>query len=130
MLTIPLRPVQTHDMLLQIVPSDLTITSQTIKAVQCTRTFNIETNQKKNNFLSGNISHKENVKVSHPVVTPLSHPSDSSQTYAQVTSGLHPNNTISPLASDINKFLEEFKLLINPLIALLTKVISMLLDKN
>lgn len=84
---------------------------------------------KKSNFLSDNISHKKNVQVSHPVVIPSNHPPDSSQTYAQATSGSYPNNIIPP-ASDINKFLDEFKLLINPLIALLTQVISKLLDKN
>jgi hypothetical protein len=71
----------------------------------------------------------ENVKVSYQVVTPASHQSDSSQTYSQVTSGSHLNNTILPPISDINKFLDEFKLLKNPPIALLTKVISKLLDE-
>jgi hypothetical protein len=64
------------------------------------------------------------------VVNPSSHQSESSQTYAQATSGSHPYNTILPPISVINKFLDEFKLLIYPLIALLTKVISKLLDKN
>ena len=85
---------------------------------------------KRSNFLSDNISHKNNVQVSHPVVTPSTHPPESSQTYAQATSGSYSNNIISPPVSDINKFLDEFKLLINPLIALLTQVISKLLDKN
>ncbi|VVC27195.1 Hypothetical protein CINCED_3A016878 [Cinara cedri] len=80
--------------------------------------------------LLGNLSHKKNVQVSQPMVTPLAHSSDSSQTYAQATSGTHPNNIIPPPVSDINKFLDEFKLLINPLIALLTQVISKLLEKN
>lgn len=85
---------------------------------------------KKSNFLSENINHKKNVQVSHPVVIPSTHITDSSQTYAQANSDLHPNNIIPPPVSDINKFLDKFKLLINPLIALFTQVISKLLDKN
>lgn len=85
---------------------------------------------KKSNLLSDNYSHKKNVQVSHPVEIPLAHPSESFQTYAQATSGSLPNNIIPSPVSDINKFLDEFKLLINPLIALLTQVISKLLDKN
>jgi len=85
---------------------------------------------KKSNRLSGSISHKKNVQVSHPVVIASTHPPDSSQTYAQATSGSYSNNIIPPPVSNINKFLDEFKLLINPLIALLTQVISKLLDKN
>ncbi|KAF0751401.1 Uncharacterized protein FWK35_00030742 [Aphis craccivora] len=76
---------------------------------------------KKSNLLSDYASHKKNVQVSQPVVTPSTHPPDSSQTYAQATS-FNPNNTIPPPVSDINKFLEEFNLLINPLIALLTQI--------
>ncbi|VVC26292.1 Pre-C2HC domain [Cinara cedri] len=53
--------------------------------------------------LLGNLSHKKSVQVSQPVVTPLAHSSDSSQTYAQATSGTHPNNIIPPPVSDINK---------------------------
>ncbi|VVC42097.1 Endonuclease/exonuclease/phosphatase [Cinara cedri] len=52
--------------------------------------------------LLGNLSHKKNVQVSQPVVTPLAHSSDSSQTYTQATSGTHPNNIIPPPVSDIN----------------------------
>ncbi|KAL4120170.1 hypothetical protein QTP88_012900 [Uroleucon formosanum] len=85
---------------------------------------------KKSKLLSDNFIHKKNVQISHPVVTPPTQPPASSQTYAQATSGSFPNDTIPPPASDINKFLDEFKLLINPLIALLTQVISKLLDKN
>ncbi|VVC37485.1 Pre-C2HC domain,Zinc finger, CCHC-type [Cinara cedri] len=80
--------------------------------------------------LLGNLTHKKNVQVSQPVVTPLAYSSDSSQTYAQATSGTHPNNIIPPPVSDINKFLNKFKLLINPLIALLTQFISKLLEKK
>lgn len=85
---------------------------------------------KKSNLLSDNISHKKNVQVSHPVVNPVTHPSVSPQTYAQATAGSHSNNQAPPPVSDINKFLDEFKLLINPLISLLTQVISKLLEKN
>ncbi|CAH1715991.1 unnamed protein product [Aphis gossypii] len=85
---------------------------------------------KKSNLLSDNTSHKKNVQVSQPVVTPSTHLPDSFQTYAQATSGSNHNNSIPPPVSDINKFLDEFKLLINPLIALLTQVISKLLEKN
>ena len=85
---------------------------------------------KKSNPLSDIISHKKNVQISHPVVIPSTHPPDSSQTYAQATSSSYSNNIIPPPSSDINKLFDEFKLLINPLIALLTQVISKLLDKN
>ncbi|CAH1710498.1 unnamed protein product [Aphis gossypii] len=85
---------------------------------------------KKSNLLSDNTSHKKNVQVSQPVVTPSTHLPDLFQTYAQATSGSNHNNSIPPPVSDINKFLDEFKLLINPLIALLTQVISKLLEKN
>jgi len=85
---------------------------------------------KKSNLLSDNINRKKNVQVSHPVVNPVTHPSDSSQTYAQATAGSHSNNLSPAPVSDINKFLDEFKLLINPLISLLTQVISKLLEKN
>jgi len=64
------------------------------------------------------------------VIIPSTHPPDSSQTYAQATSGSNPNNILPPPVSDINEFLDEFKLLINPPIALLTQAISKLLDKN
>lgn len=85
---------------------------------------------KKSNLLSDNINRKKNVQVSHPVVNPVTHSSDSSQTYAQATAGSHSNNLSPAPVSDINKFLDEFKLLINPLISLLTQVISKLLEKN
>ena len=85
---------------------------------------------KKSNLLSDIISHKKIVHVSHPVVIPSTQPPDSSQTYAQATSGSYLNNIIPPPASDINKLLDEFKLLINPLIVLLNQVTSKLLNKN
>lgn len=59
------------------------------------------------------------------------------QTYAQATSNTPIYNNVPPAseaqAPDVNKlmskFLDEFKTLINPLIALLTKVVVHLLDK-
>lgn len=68
------------------------------------------------------------------MITPTLHPSVTSQTYAQATSDSSPNNTIPARVPDLNNamtsFLEDFKLLINPLIAVLTKVISSHLDKK
>lgn len=65
-----------------------------------------------------------------------SHPPNRTHThefnYAEGTSGQNDNHP-SPAAPDINSmssFLQEFKALINPLIALLTKVITCLLDKK
>jgi hypothetical protein len=59
-------------------------------------------------------------------------PSVLTHTYAQATSNSHPNYTDPPLVPDINQimstFIDESKQLINPLIALLTKIISKLLD--
>jgi len=55
-------------------------------------------------------------------------------TYAQATSGQNSNQSSSSAAPDINNlmssFLQAFKSLINPLITLLTKVISCVLDKK
>jgi len=63
--------------------------------------------------------------------------SPQTQTYAQVTSNIPVINTSPSITEthppDLNKlttsFLDKFKTLINPLIALLTKVISKLLEK-
>ncbi|KAL4105354.1 hypothetical protein QTP88_020597 [Uroleucon formosanum] len=76
-----------------------------------------------------------NVQGSHPPSHAHSNPQ--TQTYAQATSNIPANDTSPPINAthppDLNKlmsnFLDEFKTLINPLIALLTKVISKLLDK-
>lgn len=84
-----------------------------------------------NVFLSDNSRLRSNVvQTSHPENDA---PLNASRSYAQATSGqrsIHP----SPSSPDINKvmtnFLEDFKALINPLISLLTKVISSLLDKR
>jgi len=56
------------------------------------------------------------------------------QTYAQATLGQPSHHTSPPQTPDINtqllSFLNKFKPLINPLISLLTKVVSGLLDKK
>lgn len=70
-----------------------------------------------------------NVQDSHPSNnTPSNHPPVQSQTYAQANLG-QPSPQNTPLQiSDINilmsSFLNEFKILINQLISLLTKVIT------
>lgn len=87
------------------------------------------------NFMYENSKTKfTNVQASHPIIHSIpSQPSPQTQTYAQVTSNAPSDNTIIP-PPDINKimssFIDDFKSLINPLISLLTKVISCLLDKN
>jgi len=70
------------------------------------------------------------VQDSHPSNRTHSHES----TYAQATSSQNVNHPSPPTAPDTNNsmsnFLQEFKALINPLIALLAKVITCLLDKK
>jgi len=83
-------------------------------------------------FLSDNIRDKSHiVKDSHPANDTNTNPTLS---YAQATSGQSSNHHLLPPAADINKiitsFLEDFKFLINPLISLLTKVITSLLDNK
>lgn len=85
-----------------------------------------------NAFLSDNSRFKKyNVQTSHPENDA---PPNNSRTYAQATSGqrtTHPSPSSEPNSNNaMTLFLEEFKSLINPLIALLTKVISSLLDKK
>lgn len=85
-----------------------------------------------NFFLSDNIRDKKHiVKDSHPANDANTNPTLS---YAQATSGQSSNHHLPPPAADINKtitsFLEDFKSLINPLISLLTKVITSLLDNK
>jgi len=76
-----------------------------------------------------------NVKDCHPPMNtaPNKFPTQS-QTYAQVTQNQPPPQNTPPPTPDTNtqmsSFLNEFKLIINPLILLLTKVISSLLDKK
>jgi len=88
----------------------------------------------KNNFLSDNIRNEtSNVRDSHPLANShLNQPSNHSPTYAQATAGQSHNpipNSSPDLSNTITSFLEEFKSLINPLISLLNKVITKLLDK-
>ncbi|KAL4111813.1 hypothetical protein QTP88_015698 [Uroleucon formosanum] len=83
-------------------------------------------NPKTSNHLSNKFSYKNtNVQDTHTVKASTTHPSESTPTYAQATSNSHSNHTEPSPAPDINKimstFIDEFKQLINPLIALLTK---------
>ncbi|KAL4092127.1 hypothetical protein QTP88_026686 [Uroleucon formosanum] len=82
----------------------------------------------------------KNVQDSHPSNSSM-HLPDQPITYADATSGLSSKPVpppqvplTSPTVTDINtlmaSFLNEFKTLINPLISLLTKVITTLLDKK
>jgi hypothetical protein len=88
----------------------------------------------KSNFLSDNVRNKTtNVRGTHPLTNAHpNQPSNHSPTYAQATSGQSDNTLPIPtqdLSNTITNFLEEFKSLINPLISLLNKVITKLLDK-
>jgi len=89
-----------------------------------------------NHKLHVNSSYKSNnVQDSHPRnTTPYNPPSDQSQTYAQATQGKHAKSDIPPSTPDINSlmssFVSELKSLINPLISLLTQVISSLLARK
>ncbi|KAF0699498.1 Uncharacterized protein FWK35_00037541, partial [Aphis craccivora] len=83
-----------------------------------------------NAFLSDNSRFKKhNVQTSHPENDA---PPINARTYAQATSGqraTHPSlSSESNSNNAMTLFLEEFKSLINPLIALLTKVISSRID--
>ena len=85
-----------------------------------------------NVFLSDNIRPKSyNVQNSHPDDAA---PSNNTRSYAQATSGQRstpPSPSSDSFTNNaLSLFLEEFKSLINPLITLLTKVISSLLDKK
>lgn len=96
----------------------------------------------KSNIVADNTRYNSsNVQRSHPQNDSFSNiylSSDQPKTYAQATSNqsnthLHPSTPLSPDA-DVNKilssFLEKFESLISPLLSLLTKVISNLLDKK
>jgi len=83
-------------------------------------------------FLSDNSRFKiHNVQTSHPTNDA---PPNTTRSYAQATSGQHSTHPPPSSEPNMNKvmthFLEEFKSLLNPLITLLTKVISSLLNKN
>lgn len=85
-----------------------------------------------NAFLSDNSRFKKyNVQTNHPENDA---PPNNARTYAQATSSqrtTHPSPSSEFNTNNaMTLFLEEFKSLINPLIALLTKVISSLLDKK
>jgi hypothetical protein len=89
-----------------------------------------------NHKLYVNSSLKSNhVKNSHPRNTiPNNPPPSQSQMYAQATQGQHTQSDIPLPTPDINSlmisFVSELKTLINPLISLLTQVISSLLAKK
>ncbi|KAL4096689.1 hypothetical protein QTP88_021594 [Uroleucon formosanum] len=68
---------------------------------------------------------QSNVQVSHPLQDSSSNNSSNTKTYAQATSNVPPQNSSDSCTSDISKvmssFIDEFKALIHPLLALLTK---------
>uniref|UniRef100_A0A2S2PDP3 Nucleic-acid-binding protein n=1 Tax=Schizaphis graminum TaxID=13262 RepID=A0A2S2PDP3_SCHGA len=89
---------------------------------------------KSNNQVANNINPKNiHVQETQPVKASSTHPPTANYTYAQATSNSNANNTVPP-PTDINlllaSFMNEFKQLISPLITLLTKVVSNLLDKK
>lgn len=105
----------------------------------CTVYKNLQQRKKtnlNNHKLHVNSSHKSNnVQDSHPRnTTPYNPPSGQTQTYAQATQGQHIQPDIPPPTPDINllmsSFVSELKTLINPLISLLTQVISSLLARK
>lgn len=105
------------------------------KELQRRKIASTPSNRIQNNFNT----QTTNVQSSHPPDRTFSyHPSPQTQTYAQATSNLPANGAPLPTTDtqppDSNKlltnFLDEFKNVINPLISLLTKVISKLLDKQ
>jgi hypothetical protein len=110
----------------------LAITHQITKYVPSIRIFNKKKkNPKSSNHLSNNFSSKNTyAQHTNTVKASITHPLESTPTYAQATSNSQSNHTVSSPTPDINKimstFIDEFKQLINPLIALLTKVISKL----
>lgn len=105
----------------------------------CTVYKNLQQRKKtnlNNHKLHVNPSYKSNnVQDSHPRNnTSYNPPSGQSQTYAQATQGQHIKSDIPTPAPDINSlmssFVSELKTLINPLISLLTQVISSLLARK
>lgn len=76
------------------------------------------------------------VKESHPLTEKISssHPNSGHKTYAQTTQNqssydTHPYPTFD-IDKKISSFIDEFKSIINPLIALLTQVVSSLLNNK
>ncbi|KAL4085080.1 hypothetical protein QTP88_027372 [Uroleucon formosanum] len=105
----------------------------------CTVYKNLQQRKKtnlNNHKLHVNTSYKSNnVQDSHPRnTTSCNPPSGHSQTYAQATQGQHLQSDIPPPTPDINSLMSSFvsklKTLINPLISLLTQVISSLLARK
>jgi len=105
----------------------------------CTVYKNLQQRKKinlNNHKLHVNPSYKSNnVQESHPHnTTSYNFPPGQSQTYAQATQDQCTQSGIPPPIPDINSlmssFVNELKTLINPLIALLTQVISSLLNKK
>jgi len=89
---------------------------------------------KLHNQVANNINPKNiHVQETQPVKASSTHPPAANYTYARATFNSNANNTVPPLP-DINillaNFMNEFKQLISPLITLLTKVISNILDKK
>jgi len=82
------------------------------------------------NFLSDNIRNQNTtVKDSRPLTkTLINQPSNHVPTYAQATSGKSTYTDLN-FTFELKNFLGEFKSLIEPLITLLNKLISKLLDK-
>jgi len=123
-------------MLLQNALTVLKTTQPTTRAAQFSRRKKSSTpsNRVQNNFNS----HTTNVQSNHSSVRTFpNHTSTQTQTYAQATSN-PPAFAAPPPSTDtqppdliklLTNFLDEFKNVINPLIYLLTKVISKLLDK-
>jgi len=105
----------------------------------CTIYKNLQQHKKtnlNNHKLHVNPSYKSNnVQDSHPRNTNSYNPlSGQFQTYAQATRGQHIKSDIPTPTPDINSlmtsFVSELKTLINPLISLLTQVISSLLARK
>ncbi|KAL4156021.1 hypothetical protein QTP88_000056 [Uroleucon formosanum] len=105
----------------------------------CTVYKNLQQRKKtnlNNHKLHVNTSYKSNnVQDSHPRnTTSCNPPSGHSQTYAQATQGQHLQSDIPPPSPDINSLMSSFvsklKTHINPLITLLTQVISSLLARK
>jgi hypothetical protein len=76
----------------------------------------------------------DNIRDKSSVLNPTNDTNPNPTHVAQATSGQSSNQHLPPPAADINKtitsLLEDFKSLINPLISLLIKVITSLLDNK
>jgi len=88
---------------------------------------------KPKNQVFNNINPKNSLQETQPVKASSVQPPAANYTYAQATSNSNSNNTNPPppdISTLLASFMNEFKQLLNPLIALLTKVVSNLLDKK